>query len=84
MDDTLRAILILGGCLMLVQGLALQFYAMERYRVHDAPRPSFSRGPRHWRMKREWFTTDHGFRLYRAAGWSISVGSLTMSIMWLL
>ncbi|HET6349275.1 MAG TPA: hypothetical protein VFH88_09360 [Candidatus Krumholzibacteria bacterium] len=82
MDEKVRSIMLVGSSLTFLYGLVLQKYALWRHRAPDCDGPWMSFDPRNWRERREWFSSEYGYRLYRWAGWHTLLGSLAMTALW--
>lgn len=82
MNDVIRTIVAIAGTITFLHGLVLQRWALARHRATDSDGPWLSWRPSNWRAKRDWFSSDYGYRLYRWAQWHTLVGGLIMLVVW--
>ena len=69
-----HSLLILCGLLVTFSGIAVQVHA-RRFRSAAAPGWPTIR-PGQWRTRREWFSSEYGYRLSRRGGFLVSLGGL--------
>lgn len=68
-------LLILAGLLVTLSGVAVHIHAVRRFRTASAPGWPTIR-PGQWRTRREWFSSEYGYRLSRRGARLISLGGL--------
>jgi hypothetical protein len=70
--------MILRICALLVTfaGIAMHFHARRRFRSAVAPGLWPTIRPGQWRTRREWFSTEYGYRLSRRGAILVSLGGL--------
>ena len=71
-------ILLVVGLVITFSGIGLHVYAMTRFRTAASPglRPQI----KPWRTRREWFSSEHGYRLSRRGAMLISLGGVVALI----
>lgn len=73
MDVKTELLFLIAGLLLIISGFILGLYVTAKYRTALMPDlPSW----RAWRVRREWFASEHGYRLYRLSGLMMGVGAL--------
>ena len=69
-------LLVVVGTLVTLTGFVIHIHARRRFRAPAAPdiRPMIR--PSQWRTRREWFSSEYGYRLSRRGAMLISLGGL--------
>ena len=71
-----HSLLILCGLLVTLYGIAVYVHARRRFRSAVAPGLWPAIRPGLWRTRREWFSSEYGYRLSRRGALMISLGGL--------
>ena len=69
-----RSILLAVGLLVTIWGISLHVYARHHYRTPQSPGLWPQVRPSRWRERREWFSSEDGYRLSRRGALMISAG----------
>ena len=80
----LQSSLIYSGTVVTLLGAGVHIYSRLRFRAAASPGIGPKLRPSEWRERREWYTTDHGYRLSQRGGLLMSLGGLIGLIGWLL
>lgn len=71
-----HSLLIVAGVLVTLTGIVVHIYARHRFRTAHAPGIGPKIRPNQWRTRRDWFTSEYGYRLSRRGALLISLGGL--------
>jgi hypothetical protein len=71
-----KSVMTLAGTLVGIAGFATYVYARQQFRAAGAPGVGPKKRPDEWRARREWFSSDRGYRLSRWGAWMMSIGAL--------
>ena len=70
----IHLVLLVFGLAVTFWGIGLNTYARMKFRTAAAPGLWPQVRPSQWRTRREWFSSEHGYRLSRRGALLISIG----------
>jgi hypothetical protein len=72
----METILLAIGLLVTIWGAGLNIYARHRFRTAESPGLWPQWRPDRWRTRREWFSSEHGYRMSRRGAMLMSLGGV--------